>query len=207
MNAAPVIGLTGGIGAGKSTVAGMLRDLGCVVADADEAVADLLEDPTILQELASWWGPSVLASKGGADHAAVARIVFEDPDQRRRLEALLHPRVDAMRRASFDAAPQGTPALVIDAPLLLEVDLDRACDAVWFIVATPAQRLRRLQQERGWDAATLDRREECQLSLDEKCRRSHDVIENNGNAIGLRERVQECLEAVCRRFQESRSEP
>lgn len=180
----PVIGLTGGIGAGKSTVAGVLESLGCVVSRSDDDARAALRDPAIRAELVAWWGDDILDPHGAVDRARVAAIVFSDPDERRRLEGLTHPWIERRRRELFDAAPDDCPALVIDAPLLLEVGLDRACDAVIFVDASRATRLERVRATRGWDEAELDRRALSQLPLDVKRKRADHVIQNDGDADG-----------------------
>jgi dephospho-CoA kinase len=182
---APIIGLAGGIGAGKSAVAAVLADAGCVVTDSDADGRAALDDPEIRATIVEWWGEDVLDAAGMIDRSAVARIVFGDPAERRRLEALTHPWIETRRRRQFADAPPDTPALVIDAPLLFEVGLDAECDAVIF-VDTPRQiRLERLQRSRGWDEDELSRREESQLPLDGKRSRADYVIRNDGDSDDL----------------------
>src|SRR3990170_2873333 len=118
----PVIGLTGGIGAGKSEAARILGELGAGVIDADRLAHEELAAPEVRQSLVAWWGPGVLNGSGQLDRRLIGRIVFADPAQRRRLEELLHPRV---RRRSLELVEQmdrdpGWRAMVIDAPLLVE---------------------------------------------------------------------------------------
>jgi len=106
----PVIGLVGGIGSGKSTVAKAFKELGCLVSDSDEAVRELLTKPEVIERLVSWWGERVLDGEGRINRSAVADIVFEDPSERHRLEGLIHPmlrqsRQDLIRRAIASDAP------------------------------------------------------------------------------------------------------
>ncbi len=194
----PTIGLAGGIGAGKSTVARMLADLGCVVVDSDALGREALRDPEIRDRLVAWWGKKVLDRSGQIDRGAVARIVFQAPPERRRLEALVHPWIEARRRAAFAAAPPETPALVIDAPLLLEAGIDRECDAIIFVDAPRGCRLERVRRERGWSEGELARREETQLSLDRKRARAHHVIVNDGDLDALAAEVSRTLQGILR---------
>lgn len=196
----PVLGLVGGIGSGKSLVGSILAELGCLVCHSDELARAALGDPAIRDELVRWWGPAVRSATGEIDRATVARIVFADPSERRRLESLVHPWIEAARRRSFAAAPPGTRALVIDAPLLLEVGLDRECDAVLFVESPRADRLRRLREHRGWDESELDRREAAQWPLDRKRAAAHHVIVNAGDLPALRSEVQKALETAERKF-------
>ena len=145
----PVIGITGGIGAGKSEVARILADLGCLVVNSDDLARQALLDPAIKSRLRAEWGETIFDAGGDVDRSALARIVFADPGQRRALESIIHPWVEAHRRAIFDAADPATPAFVIDAPLLLEAGIDRECDHVVHIDADREKRLERVR-ERGW---------------------------------------------------------
>lgn len=192
----PVIGLCGGVGAGKTEVARLLAELGCVVVNSDELAREALRDPTVIAALRQWWGDGILDPAGAVDRSRVAAIVFNDPSERRRLEGLTHPWIERRRRAIFAAAPPGTKALVIDAPLLLEAGLDRECDAVIYIDADRAARLARVRQSRGWDESELLRRENAQLPLDEKRRRADDIIVNTGDLNSLREQVRRVFEQI-----------
>lgn len=196
--AQPVIGLTGGIGSGKSTVGRMLRDLGCLVVDADELARAALRDPEIRRVLVEWWGSSILDASGEVDRAAVAGLVFASSPQRARLESVVHPWIENRRRAMFAQAPPGSRALVIDAPLLLEAGLDRECDAIVFVDAPRELRLARLARLRGWNEAELARREESQLPLDEKRARSDYVLRNDGDLAALAGQVRRTLSKIVR---------
>ena len=191
-----IIGLAGGIGAGKSSVAAALRDLGCVVIDSDAEAKAALRRPEVRAEIARWWGASVLDAAGEVDRGAVARIVFSDSAQRRRLEALIHPLLKLTRDAVIaEAGERGTPAVVLDAPLLFEAGLDRECDAVIFVDAPRAERLRRVRA-RGWDDAELARREKSQAPLETKRRSADHVVDNSAGEPDLRARVSEVFSAI-----------
>ncbi len=192
----PVIGLTGGIGAGKSRVAAVLRELGCVVSDADVTAKAMLDDDSVRSTIAGWWGDEIFDADGHVDRAKVADRVFADPAELQRLEELLHPMVERMRNVQFDAAPEGTVALVIDAPLLLEAGLGDQCDAVLFVDAPDAIRHSRLIENRGWTVEEIDRREAQQMPLDSKRSRAHHVIQNHGGIEDLREQVERILKTI-----------
>ena len=188
-----IVGLIGGVGSGKSRVASILMEAGCVVADSDQLVRRVYEAPEVRAELQTWWGPGVVNDAGQIDRAAVAAVVFRDPVERKRLEALIHPKVEAARRAIFAAAPPGTRALVIDAPLLLEAGLGGECSQIWFVDAPETARRARVMSDRGWSAEELDRREAAQWSLDRKRAAAHHVIRNDGDPASLREQVLQAL--------------
>jgi dephospho-CoA kinase len=189
-----VIGLTGGIGAGKSAVAGALGELGFLVVDSDKDAKEALERPEVKAELVRWWGEGVLDSQGRVDRSAVAKIVFGDPAERARLEGLVHPLVKAGRAELVErAVREHRPGVVIDAPLLFEAGSDAECDAVVFVDAPRARRVERVRASRGWDEAELDRREKAQLSLEEKRRRADVVVVNDSTPEVLKGRVEEAL--------------
>jgi dephospho-CoA kinase len=192
-----VIGLAGGIGAGKSAAARALARLGAVVIDSDKEVHDALDRPDVRAELARWWGPAVLAPDGRIDRARIAQIVFRDPHQRQRLESLIHPLLRTTRAHALEAArAAGAPAVVLDAPLLFEAGLDAHCDAVIFIDAPREARLDRLRLSRGWDAQELDRREKSQMPLEEKRRRADHVVQNDAGEAELTARIADAFQRI-----------
>lgn len=190
----PVIGLVGGIGAGKSTVAEVMRERGCLVIDADRDAKQALDRSDVAARLVEWWGVEILGADGKVDRARVSSIVFSDPEQRRRLESLVHPLVRADRdREIARAAAEGKRAVVIDAPLLFEAGSDRACDSIVFVDAPREVRLERVKS-RGWDESELAKREGAQLSLSEKQARCDQVIVNDGAVGSLAAKVDEVLD-------------
>lgn len=196
--APPVIGITGGIGSGKSRVAGILRELGCCVSDADTLAKAALDETSIRETLVSWWGEEILDEDGRVDRSAVADRVFEDQDELDRLESLVHPQVEALRKAAFEGAGDDVVAFVIDAPLLLEKGLESHCDAVIFVDTPREIRLARLAESRGWNEAEMQRREDMQMPLDEKRNRADHVVQNHGRVEDLREQVESVLRALGR---------
>ena len=195
----PVIGICGGIGSGKSAVAAVLRACGCEVCVSDHVARRVLEQPEIRAAIVSRVGSALLGPDGSIDRAALGRAIFADEAVRRDIERIMHPRIEAARRLQFAQAPVSTRAFVIDAPLLLEVGLDRECDAVIFVDAPHALRAHRVTSTRGWNADELDRRERAQLSLETKRARSTDVIVNDCEPDELTRRVEEVLGAIIAR--------
>jgi len=184
-----VIGLAGGIGAGKSAVAKVFAEGGALVIDSDREARDALDRPEVRGELIRWWGDGVLDATGRIDRKKVGEIVFSDPAQRERLERLVHPLVRATRKEMIARTdPRTTPAVIVDAPLLFEAGLDKECDAVVFVDAPRESRLNRVRETRGWDEGELNRREKVQLPLEEKRRRADVVITNDGTPAVLRSR-------------------
>ena len=177
-----LLGLTGGIATGKSTFAEALRARGVPVVDADAlARAAVAPGAPALAEIARTFGPGVLTPDGGLDRKKMAAIVFSDPDARRRLEAITHP---AVRRAMADEtarlAAAGHDLAFYDTPLLFEVGLEAAVDAVVVVWAPPAVQRARLASRDALGPGEADARLAAQLPVDEKAARADFVVENVG---------------------------
>ncbi len=193
----PVIGIVGGIGAGKSTVARVFEQLGCVISDSDACVRDLLQRDAVKARLRDWWGSQVFAPDGSIDRSAVARIVFESEAERRRLEGYIHPLVHEDRQRTIATAQeQGAEGVIVDAPLLFEAGVDSECDAIVFVDTPREIRLSRVKKTRDWDETELDRRENAQLTLEQKRKRSDYVVSNNGLPDELHGRVSRVLSSI-----------
>ncbi len=194
-----VLGLAGGIGAGKSAVAAEFARQGCVVVDSDYEAKAALDRPEVRDALRSWWGDGVLNAAGQIDRKAVANIVFTRPEERARLEALVHPLI-RQRRSELvaRAAESGAAAVIVDAPLLFEAGVDAECDAVIFVDAPREIRLERVMRTRGWDDAELARRESAQWTVERKREASRFVVANHGPREALVEPVREILTQVGR---------
>ncbi|MEM1329221.1 MAG: dephospho-CoA kinase [Planctomycetota bacterium] len=192
-----VIGIAGGIGSGKSAVAGAFASLGLLVSDSDTEAKAQLEIEEVRDELVRWWGTGVLDAGGVVDRASVARIVFADDAERARLESLIHPRLRAGREAMIQRARDGgMPGVVIDAPLLFEAGIDAECDAVVFVEAPREVRLERVRRTRGWDEAELGRRESAQWPLDQKRDACGHVIRNDRSESALKQEASRVLDEV-----------
>ena len=185
-----VIGLAGGIGSGKSSVARALGELGAVISDSDADARDALRRSDVRAKLVQLWGREILDQEGNIDRAVVAGIVFSLAEARQKLEGIIHPMVRRARlRKLVQARRSGAPALVIDAPLLFEAQVDKECDLVIFVDAPEAERIARVKANRGWNEAELRRRESVQMDLTEKRQRADEVIVNDGDEQALRRRV------------------
>ena len=191
----PIIGITGGVGSGKSTVAGMFGELGCLVISADRQVQQAYQDPAVVSQIRNWWGNDILQPDGQLNKRKISDIIFTDPAQRKRLEEMLHPKVAQLRDRRMAEAgddPQ-VKAIIWDTPLLFEVGLRGGCDAVVFVHLPLAGRLERVTQDRGWDEAELRRREKSQWPLDKKKEISDYIIDNTTDADNVRGQVREVL--------------
>jgi len=194
----PIIGIAGGIGAGKSTVASILAELGAGVVDADGFNHEELNSPEVLAALREWWGEAVATADHRADREAIRRIVSNDPEALRRLEELVHPRI-ARRSEALIAAYQADPAfraIVWDAPLLFEVGLAQRCDCVIFVEADRDVRLGRLRKGRSWTGEDLERFEKSQGPLDLKRGQADYIVENNSDKRSLRRQVEKVFSQI-----------
>jgi dephospho-CoA kinase len=194
----PVIGIAGGIGSGKSFVASLFGELGCLVFHADDQVKASYADPNVLKTLAGWWGPAVFRPDGSVDKSAIAARVFSDPVERRRLESLLHPWVtrDRDRRMTEAVGNPAIAAFVWDTPLLFETNADRGCDAVVFVETPIEIRAARLRSSRGWADDELARRENLQIPLDKKRFMSEYLVVNTAEADFIRQQVRTILSRI-----------
>jgi len=177
-----ILGLVGGIASGKSLVANVLRDMGAVVLDADQAGHYVLRQPDVIAELKKRWGDKVLDAKGQVIRREVAKIVFGQGNvgERKFLEQLTHPRIEELLKTELDTIRKSAdlpPVVVIDAPLLFEAGWDKYCDKVLFVDAPRDIRLERAVA-RGWSTEQFAAREASQLPLVDKASRSHIVIRN-----------------------------
>jgi len=189
-----VLGLAGGVASGKSAVARVLAEQGWLVIDFDAQIQSRLREPAVRDTLVAWWGPGILGPDQMVDRRAVARKVFGNPDERRRLERYLHPLVWRTReQARAMAVAARAPGVIFDAPLLFESGLDSECDAVIFVRAPLAVRQARAKATRGWEPGELEAREAAQLSLEAKAQRSRFLVDNDGTEAQLGEQVRRIL--------------
>lgn len=204
----PVIGISGGIGSGKSFVADLFGEMACLVIKSDEQVSQAYDDPAVRDRLRQWWGDGVIRADGTVDRQWIADRIFHDPAERQRLEQLLHPHVARQREALMRGAADDPQVLayVWDTPLLFETGLDRECDALVFVEAPFDVRLERVERGRGWDRAELERREKFQEPLDRKRQISDHVIRNTASAASTRSQVREVLSRILSKTDQSAPE-
>lgn len=183
------VGLTGGVASGKSTVAGMLAELGAVVIDADLLAREVVAPGTDgLAEVVALFGPAVLTADGQLDRPALGAIVFADEGRRRQLEAIIHPRVRA-RGAEIEAAAADGAVVVHDIPLLAETGQAQAFEAV-IVVDVPAEtQLERMVSLRGMTREDAEARVAAQATRADRLAIATHVVDNTGTLEELRARV------------------
>lgn len=190
------MGLTGGVASGKSTVSAMLRELGAVVIDADLLAREVVAPGTEgLAEIVAAFGETALTAEGELDRPAMAAMVFADEEARRRLEAIIHPRV--RRLGQQREASAGADAVVVhDIPLLAETDQASTFDAV-VVVDVPVQtQLRRMVELRGMPEEEARARVAAQATREQRLAVATHVIDNTGTLEDLRDRVTEVFEEL-----------
>ncbi len=194
----PVIGLMGGIGSGKSTVAQCFAQLGCAVIDADALAKSFLQTPPIKAKLVERWDSTILNSNDQVDRAAVGHIVFGNPTELAFLEALIHPLVIEERRRLREQYQSDAQviAIVDDTPLLLEKGLHRDCDVLVFIDTPIELRQARVKQTRNWSAEELAKRQSAQIALDKKADLADYCIDNRADQAHCLEQVRQVLSQI-----------
>ena len=183
-----LVGLTGGIGSGKSEVSRRLAALGAVVVDADKIAREVVAVGTPgLAQVAEAFGPEVLAADGSLDRDALAARVFGDESARQRLNAIVHPLVGARTMELIAAAAEADPHAVVvnDVPLLVEAGLGDRYEVVVVVAAQPETQLRRLLGQRGMSEADARARIAAQATLEAKLAVADIVIPNDGDLEAL----------------------
>ena len=187
-----IIGLTGGIACGKSTVSTELRTLGAAIIDAD-ALAHELSQPhqPIYNAYVERFGSEIVAADGTIDRAAIARRVFADPAVRAEVEAIAHPIIRSAAEERLRAArDENKRAAVLDVPLLFEAGWDALADETWVVALPREEQLARLlARDKAMDAGEARARIAAQMPLAEKCARADVVIDNSGTVEEIREYI------------------
>ena len=192
-----VVGLTGGIASGKSTVTAMFRELGAQVIDADQVARDVVEPGTPGVEEVARRFPGVVDASGRLDRAELGRRVFADPAERRALEAIVHPRIreEVARRLEALARDGGEVALY-DAALLIENGLQKGMDGVIVVWAPESLQRARLAARDGLDEAAVTARLRAQLPLADKRAHATWVVDNGGSLDETRAQVRRIWEEI-----------
>ncbi len=194
-----LIGLTGNIATGKSTVARMLAERGAEVIDADRVAHAVMEPGgPAWAEIVRTFGRDILAPDGRIDRKALGAIVFRDAEALRRLEAIVHPPVMAAIERRIEASR--APVVVVEAIKLLETPAPRPYDAIWVTTCPPEEQLRRLVALRGLDEAAARARIEAQGPQEAKLRRADVVIDTGGTLAETEAQVERAWQAVMRRL-------
>jgi dephospho-CoA kinase len=186
------IGLTGGIGSGKSLVAAIFRSLGAPVLSADEIARNLTNsDPIIKKRIREEFGGEVFRGNGSLDRKAMADIVFSNEDKRKKLNSIVHPAVIKRIDEETKRLEQNgeTPFVIHEAALIFEAGVDKNLDYVIVVDADEDKRIRRVMDRDGISRADVQRRIDAQIPAEMKRKMADFVIENDGDRKSLEQRV------------------
>jgi len=186
-----VIGLTGGIGSGKSTVSQCLAELGAVILDADKVGHEAFQpDTEAWREVVAAFGKQVIAPGGEIDRKKLGEIVFNNPESLSRLNQIMHPRMYQMMKARIEEyRRQGVAVVVLEAAILIEANWTSLVDEMWVTTAPEAAVLERLKQQRGLGEAQTLARIHAQLSAEERKKHAAVIIDNDGNLDEVKAKV------------------
>ncbi|NLC07957.1 MAG: dephospho-CoA kinase [Syntrophomonadaceae bacterium] len=179
-----VIGLTGGIASGKTTVSNYLRELGAVIIDTDILAREIVEPGTpAWQEIVDYFGPGVLTPEGNLDRLALGQIVFSNPVAREKLNQMTHPRIKEKTREQLDHLAMERPetVAVVDAPLLIEASFTTLVDQIWLVAVDEQTQIARLKTRNGMSEEEARSRIASQMALSEKLKLADKVIDNSGS--------------------------
>lgn len=193
-----IIGLTGGIGSGKSTVARSLQEHGFPIVDADLIAREIVEPgQPALAELAKEFGEDILNADGSLDRGLLASRAFTNKDTTQRLNNITHPRINQRTQELFDEAREnGAEAVIYDMPLLIDKGLHKDMDATIVVHAAEHVRLERLTTKRGLDVDDVRRRINAQI--DDETRKQHAdiLLDNNGTEEDLTQQIAQAVDKI-----------
>ncbi|MFC4183556.1 dephospho-CoA kinase [Saccharococcus thermophilus] len=189
------IGLTGGIASGKSTVTGMIRELGIPVIDADQVARDVVKvGEEAYAQIVATFGQDILQANGEIDRAKLGAIVFHNERERKKLNAIVHPAVRRRMMAEKEAYVQnGAKTIVLDIPLLFESELTHFIDKVIVVYVDDEVQLERLMKRNGFSKEEALARIRSQLPLREKVKKADAVINNNGTVEETKQQLLQIL--------------
>lgn len=193
-----VIGLTGGIASGKSTISNIFKEVGWPVIDADQTARQVVMPGSLgLAQIVSRFGSQVLQPNGTLDRAALGSMVFDDPQNLSDLDQIEHPLImAAIDKQLAGLKKQGLPVVVLDVPLLFETGMDQECDLTVLAVVDRKTQLERLMKRDHCSKAAALKRINAQMPLEEKMRRADVTIDNNGSLAQTRLQVAKLVERV-----------
>lgn len=194
-----IIGLTGGIGSGKSTVTDYLIARGFPVLDADKIAREIvLPGSEMLIQLTSVFGKSILMQDGSLDRKKLGDIVFSDPEKKKTLDGLMHTRIlELIHDRILEYREETVHKLIfIDAPLLFETGLDKSVSETWVIDVDEETRIKRIMERDGLKREDIAMRISNQMARDEKNKRADVILDNTGNQEALYQQIEQLLQKI-----------
>ena len=193
-----VIGLTGGIGSGKSTVSRFLAELGAVIIDADKIGHEIYRpDTDTWRQLVKTFGSGILVPDNTIDRKKLGAIVFGDKQELQRLNAIIHPQItQEIKKRIEECRRRAVKVIVLDAPVLLEANAKNLVDEIWVVVADDGNVIKRAAARTGLTEQQIRDRVHSQLSNTERTKNARVVISNDGNTEDLRGKILELWEQI-----------
>ncbi len=182
-----IIGLTGGIASGKSTVSKIFRELGAEIIDADIKAKEISEREDVIKEIGNIFGKEVINSEGKIDRLKIKEIVFNNKEKLKKLNDLIHPKV----MEEFKKIKENTgknDIIIFDVPLLFESGMDKMCDKIILVFTDKDIQIKRMLERDGITEELAEKIINSQMSLEEKLNKSQIHLENNGTLEDLREK-------------------
>lgn len=189
-----LIGLTGGIATGKSTVCKILEDLEVEVIDADIIAHRVLDDKKVIKKLKNEFGKEILNENGRVDRKKLGEIVFKDKKKLEKLESFTHPKIFEIIEHKLSRTNYKDHLVVLDAPLLFETSLDEKVDETWVVYANKYTQINRMKDRDNLSEKEALQRINAQMSLDDKVEKADIVINNEGTIQELRKKIEKLVE-------------
>lgn len=196
-----VIGITGGIGSGKTTVTEYLSKRGFPVVDADGISRNLMDEEDTAFEVVGAFGKGILDSHGNIDRKKLREMVFCDKRLLERLNSIFHPKIRArIEKDMADLKKEGNDIIFLDAPLLIENNLDRMVDEVWIVSCSKETQIKRVMKRDDSKRTEIEQIIKRQMPLEEKLKHADIVFENEGCIADLGEKIEDALKELVKRI-------
>lgn len=190
-----IVGLTGGIASGKSTVSSLFKEFGIKIVDADLTAKKISERAEVIDEIVKVFGREILSDEGNIDRAKLKEIVFSDKSKLSQLNGIIHPKVrEEFKKIKENASKNDI--IIFDVPLLFETGMDKICDTVVLVYVNRELQIKRMLERDGISRELAEKIIDAQMSLEEKINKSEIHIENNGTLDELREKVKDVYKVL-----------
>lgn len=190
-----IVGLTGGIASGKSTVSSLFKEFGIKIVDADLTAKKISERAEVIDEIVKVFGREILSDEGNIDRAKLKEIVFSDKSKLSQLNGIIHPKVrEEFKKIKENASKNDI--IIFDVPLLFETGMDKICDTVVLVYVNREMQIKRMLERDGISRELAEKIIDAQMSLEEKINKSEIHIENNGTLDELREKVKDVYKVL-----------
>lgn len=188
-----IVGLTGGIATGKSTVSNILIEMGIKVIDADKIAHQILDKDDVIKKIKDQFGEEVI-NKNKVNRAKLGKLVFDDQEKRKKLEEITHPQILKKIKDKVNKYKDKNEIIVLDVPLLFETGLDKWVDQVWLVYADFNTQLERIKKRDGLETKEAKKRINAQISLNQKKKKADIIIKNEGTIQDLKRKILNLVE-------------